>query len=134
MQFLISFILGLNVVSLAFVLSTHQALFQLHIQQKIFVRSGSPVFTPAEPVETQKDTEEEENLFNDLDDVEWAKKYINELAKQNVIFALAVKFIVLILGAVGIANMWLAVFADVGVAVICIINSMRCLNVKKTLA
>lgn len=56
------------------------------------------------------------------------------IAKQNVIFALAVKFIVLILGAVGIANMWLAVFADVGVAVICIINSMRCLNVKKTLA
>lgn len=43
------------------------------------------VFTPAEPVETQKDTEEEENLFTDLDDVEWAKKYINELAKQNVI-------------------------------------------------
>ncbi len=53
------------------------------------------------------------------------------IAKQNVIFALAVKFIVLILGAVGMANMWLAVFADVGVAVICIINSMRCLNVKK---
>ncbi len=56
------------------------------------------------------------------------------IAKQNVIFALAVKFIVLILGAVGLANMWLAVFADVGVAVICILNSMRCLNVKKTLA
>lgn len=53
------------------------------------------------------------------------------IAKQNVIFALAVKFIVLILGAVGLANMWLAVFADVGVAVICIINSMRCLNEKK---
>ncbi len=53
------------------------------------------------------------------------------IAKQNVIFALAVKFIVLIMGALGIANMWLAVFADVGVAVICIINSMRCLNVKK---
>lgn len=53
------------------------------------------------------------------------------IAKQNVIFALAIKFIVLIMGALGIANMWLAVFADVGVAVICIINSMRCLNVKK---
>ncbi len=55
------------------------------------------------------------------------------IAKQNVIFALAVKFIVLILGAIGLANMWLAVFADVGVAVICIVNSMRCLNVKKFL-
>lgn len=51
------------------------------------------------------------------------------IAKQNVIFALAVKFIVLILGAFGMASMWLAVFADVGVAVICIINSMRCLKV-----
>lgn len=53
------------------------------------------------------------------------------IAKQNVIFALAIKFIVLIFGALGIANMWLAVFADVGVAVICIINSMRCLNARK---
>lgn len=53
------------------------------------------------------------------------------IARQNVIFALAVKLIVLILGAFGFANMWLAVFADVGVAVICIINSMRCLNVNK---
>ena len=53
------------------------------------------------------------------------------IAKQNVVFALAVKFIVLILGALGMANMWLAVFADVGVAVICIVNSMRCLNVRK---
>ena len=47
------------------------------------------------------------------------------IAKQNVVFALVVKFAVLILGAVGLANMWLAVFADVGVSVICILNSMR---------
>lgn len=53
-----------------------------------------------------------------------AKRTIS-IAKQNVIFALAVKFAVLILGAVGIANMWMAVFADVGVSVICILNSMR---------
>lgn len=52
------------------------------------------------------------------------------IARQNVIFALAVKFAVLVLGTVGLANMWLAVFADVGVAVICILNSMRCLKVK----
>ena len=53
------------------------------------------------------------------------------IARQNVIFALAVKFAILVLGTVGLANMWLAVFADVGVAVICILNSMRCLKVKK---
>jgi Cd2+/Zn2+-exporting ATPase len=47
------------------------------------------------------------------------------IAKQNVVFALVVKFAVLILGAVGLANRWLAVFADVGVSVICILNSMR---------
>ncbi len=47
------------------------------------------------------------------------------IAKQNVVFALAVKFAVLVLGALGLANMWLAVFADVGVSVICILNSMR---------
>lgn len=55
------------------------------------------------------------------------------ISRQNVVFALAVKFIVLIMGALGMAPMWLAVFADVGVAVICIINSMRCLNIKKFL-
>lgn len=46
------------------------------------------------------------------------------VVKQNIVFALGVKFIVLILGALGIANMWEAVFADVGVSVIAILNSM----------
>ena len=50
------------------------------------------------------------------------------IVKQNIVFALAVKAIVLILGAVGLANMWEAVFADVGVSVIAIINSMRALR------
>lgn len=50
---------------------------------------------------------------------------------QNIIFALAVKFIVLILAALGIANMWLAVFADVGVAILAILNAMRCMRVTK---
>ena len=49
------------------------------------------------------------------------------ISKTNIVFALAVKIICLILGALGIANMWIAVFADVGVAMICIINSMRML-------
>ena len=50
---------------------------------------------------------------------------------QNIVFALGVKFLVLILAALGIANMWLAVFADVGVAVIAILNAMRAMNVGK---
>lgn len=50
---------------------------------------------------------------------------------QNIIFALSVKFIFLVLGALGYASMWYAVFADVGVSVIAIINSIRVLNVKK---
>ena len=52
------------------------------------------------------------------------------IAKQNIVFALAIKALVLILGALGMANMWEAVFADVGVSVIAILNSMRTLNEK----
>ena len=50
------------------------------------------------------------------------------ISRANIVFALFVKFACLILGAIGIANMWAAVFADVGVAVICILNSMRMLS------
>ncbi|MBQ3292161.1 MAG: heavy metal translocating P-type ATPase [Mogibacterium sp.] len=53
-----------------------------------------------------------------------ARKTIG-ISKANIVFALFVKFACLVLGALGIANMWVAVFADVGVAVICILNSMR---------
>ena len=52
------------------------------------------------------------------------------IVRENIVFALAVKFLVLILSAVGVANMWWAVFADVGVSVIAILNSMRMLNAK----
>lgn len=52
------------------------------------------------------------------------------IVKQNIVFALSVKAAVLILGAVGIASMWAAVFADVGVAVIAILNAIRMLNVR----
>ena len=51
------------------------------------------------------------------------------IVKQNIVFALSVKFLVLILGALGFASMWAAVFADVGVAVLAILNSMRALKV-----
>ena len=50
---------------------------------------------------------------------------------QNIVFAISVKFACLILGAFGITNMWFAIFADVGVAVIAILNAIRALNVKK---
>lgn len=54
------------------------------------------------------------------------------IVKQNIIFALGVKFLVLMLGALGMANMWEAVFADVGVSVIAILNAMRVLRAKVT--
>ncbi len=53
------------------------------------------------------------------------------IAWQNIVFALGVKFVVLILAALGIANMWLAVFADVGVAILAILNAMRCMSVRR---
>lgn len=53
------------------------------------------------------------------------------IVKENIFFALFVKAICLALGAVGIANMWLAIFADVGVMVLAVLNSIRCLSVKE---
>ena len=47
---------------------------------------------------------------------------------ENIIFALGVKAVILILGAFGIANMWIAVFGDVGVLIIAILNAMRCMK------
>ena len=52
---------------------------------------------------------------------------------QNIVFAIGIKGICLVLGAVGLANMWLAIFADVGVMVIAVINAIRALFVKKSL-
>ncbi len=49
---------------------------------------------------------------------------------ENIVFALAVKAICLLLGAIGIANMWIAIFADVGVMVLAVLNAIRCLRVK----
>ena len=52
------------------------------------------------------------------------------LVWQNIVFALAVKAVCLVLGALGIANMWVAIFADVGVMVLCVLNAARALNPK----
>lgn len=59
-----------------------------------------------------------------------AKKTMR-IVKENIVFALAVKFIVLLLTVIGVSTMWEAVFADVGVSVIAILNSLRMLHVKK---
>lgn len=50
------------------------------------------------------------------------------IVKQNIVFALGIKVLFLILGAFGIANIWMGIFADVGVAVLAILNAMRCLK------
>ena len=55
-------------------------------------------------------------------------KKTQKIAMQNVVFALAVKFLVMILGFLGMANMWMAVFADTGVAMLCVLNSIRALR------
>lgn len=53
------------------------------------------------------------------------------IVKENIVFALAIKLVCLVLGALGIANMWIAIFADVGVMVIAVINATRALRLKK---
>ena len=57
-------------------------------------------------------------------------KITNRIAVQNIIFALAMKALVMVLGLFGYANMWMAVFADSGVAMLCVLNSIRILKRK----
>ena len=70
-----------------------------------------------------------DNLMRIPTAIKIARKTVG-IAKQNIIFAIGVKLLILGLIALGFANMWLAVFADVGVAVIAILNAMRALRVK----
>jgi Cd2+/Zn2+-exporting ATPase len=58
-------------------------------------------------------------------------KRTRNIVSQNIVFALGVKAIFLVLGALGLASMWAAVFADMGVALIAVVNAMRALNTKK---
>ena len=57
-------------------------------------------------------------------------KKASRIAWQNVVFALVVKALVMILGLLGVANMWMAVFADTGVAMLCVLNSIRALKIQ----
>ena len=59
---------------------------------------------------------------------------VNRIVMENIVFALAIKFLLLGLATFGIANMWMAVFGDVGVSVIAILNAMRCMKMAKTRA
>ncbi|MDA3733393.1 heavy metal translocating P-type ATPase [Niameybacter massiliensis] len=68
----------------------------------------------------------QDNLMQINKGIEIAK-YTKRIVKQNIIFALGTKFLVMILGILGFANMWLAVFADVGVSIIAILNAIRIL-------
>ena len=53
------------------------------------------------------------------------------IVRENIVFAIGIKLICLLLGAMGIANMWLAIFADVGVMIIAVLNAIRALFVRK---
>ena len=72
----------------------------------------------------------DDNL-NKIDTTIRQAKRIIRIANQNIVFAIAVKVLALVLGALGIANMWMAIFADTGVAMLCVINAVRLLCVKE---
>ena len=72
----------------------------------------------------------DDNL-NKIDTTIRQAKRIIRIANQNIVFAIAVKVLALVLGALGIANMWMAIFADTGVAMLCVINAVRLLRVKE---
>ncbi|EHO51921.1 IC domain protein, HAD ATPase, P-type family [Lachnospiraceae bacterium oral taxon 082 str. F0431] len=71
----------------------------------------------------------DDNLDNIVKGIKVAKRTMS-IAKQNIAFAIGVKVIFLLLAAIGFGTMWEAVFADVGVTVLCIINAMRNLQVE----
>ena len=72
----------------------------------------------------------DDNLNNLPNAVSISRKTM-AIARQNIAFALGVKALVMLLGALGMANMWMAVFADVGVAVLCILNACRLMTRQK---
>ena len=73
-------------------------------------------------------------MYDDLTGIVKGKKIANKtirIIKQNIIFALGIKIGVLILSAFGLSNMWMAILADVGVAVLAILNAMRAMKIKE---
>lgn len=72
-------------------------------------------------------TDEPSKIVNAID----LSKKTMRIVKQNIVFAISIKIIILILSALGLSTMWWAVFADVGVSILAIINALRVLNVKQ---
>ena len=73
-------------------------------------------------------------MHDDLRSIDVARtisKKTRRIVYENIVFALGVKLIVLVLGALGKASMWAATFADVGVAMLCILNALRLLKKEK---
>ena len=69
----------------------------------------------------------DDNPLRIADAISVARKTL-AIVRQNIVFALGVKLLVMVLGALGLVGMWAAVFADVGVSVIAILNAMRALR------
>ena len=65
----------------------------------------------------------DDNLMKIVDAIKISRVSM-KVVRQNIVFALGIKFIVLVLGVLGLANMWLAIFADVGVMIIAILNAI----------
>ena len=74
-------------------------------------------------------TDEPSKIVNAID----LSKKTMRIVKQNIVFAISIKIIILILSALGLSTMWWAVFADVGVSILAIINALRVLNVKQAI-
>ena len=72
----------------------------------------------------------DDNL-NKIDTTIQQSKRIIRIANQNIVLSIVIKVLALVLGALGIANMWMAIFADTGVAMLCVINAIRLLRIKE---
>ena len=72
----------------------------------------------------------DDNL-NKIDTTIQQAKRIIRIANQNIVLSIVIKVLALVLGALGIANMWMAIFADTGVAMLCVINAIRLLRIKE---
>ncbi|ETK09867.1 hypothetical protein T230_03840, partial [Tannerella sp. oral taxon BU063 isolate Cell 1/3] len=73
-----------------------------------------------------------DNPMNIVEGMMIARKTLS-IVKQNIVFAIGIKLLMLLLGALGVVNMWAAVFADVGVTILAILNALRSIRVSNVL-